>query len=229
MNNQDTLDPMFGYVAPKPESFWEWKIQKLQEKQASLRDAGDFTASGAVYDEIDKCREQMAAKFPAADRFPVVPRSLSYPATTRRQKRAHLWHEEIQRRIHERAIAFAKGDEVLASIYHRNMHYGMSMTPDEAHVREDGSRWWCVGRNSSHEFYLGFLADGSFARAACGEDCIYEGDPEFSIEDWEDGGSEPDLNHRTEEIDGKAVKYHWGTKWTQRKADPSGHMYLGHC
>lgn len=118
------------------------------------------------------------------------------------------------------------------------------------HVREDGGKWWIVGRNASHEFYLGLLPDGTPGRADCGEGMIREGDPDFSREEWDfnhevysapvkrDGRFGPEFwemreANRKWDLEGlfeDGKRQYWANRWSQYPVEPAelSKLYLGH-
>ncbi len=113
------------------------------------------------------------------------------------------WHAEVRKRVRFQAELYAAGDEdfeVLADIYESAMHFESSMSKPEPRLHEDGSSWWQVGRNGSHDFYLGFMPDGSYGRASCGEPVGLKRDDPFVESDW----------------------------WHKSKCEPGKEGYLGH-
>jgi len=78
------------------------------------------------------------------------------------------------------AVELAKGDEVLVLVYRYALEYGNGQIEDP--MERDGVTLYKVGRNASHDFYLG-SKDGKLYKAAmCGE----WNEKEEYIEDWSD-------------------------------------------
>jgi hypothetical protein len=202
-SNVSDEDWMTDDVLPPPATWTEVKIARMQKEENRLWLAmqalipegevlppyphtPEYEAASKAYWAVRNQREALARDYAVLsmhpdDRFPVHPRFITV-GRTKKQKRRNAWMEEVSRRLRERAAFYAGGDEKLTMCLYGNMQYNMSMVPDMPYMREDGAGWWQVGRNASHEFYLGFLADGSFARASCGE----EGEDEdgYPIDKW---------------------------------------------
>jgi hypothetical protein len=177
-------------------------------------------------------REDKAVVGYDKDRWPDVPMYTSN-RETKREKQHRAWYNAVFRRVEERALEHAKGDKTLAGVYAANMKFGRQMKPSAAHVRKDGSRWWQVGQNASHAFFLGFLADGTYARASLGEDEIFEGDEDFEMAEWL---HQREFMNRTEHQgkpcyaysarlrvkNGKLVRSYWADAWSQRPVENEG-------
>ena len=83
-------------------------------------------------------------------------------------------------RTEEMARQNSGGDTVLEEIFLMNLHYnwGKGRNPrkpriDEPHV-VNGVKFWCVGHNASHEFYVGTDGNGKRFRYSVGDSCTLD-------------------------------------------------------
>ncbi len=186
----------------------------------------DKALRDADWQKVDALRaERTARALKPEDRFPTVPR---HGRRLNEPPRVAAWFAEVERRVRQRALLHAAGDEVLADIYYRNMTYRMSMVPEDPWVRPDGGRWWQVGRNASHEFFNGYLPDGTPGRASNGETMIRDTDPDFDLAHWQrarDYINACAVAGRTTHLDGEArlhvmggrlERFYWSDRWSQR-------------
>lgn len=180
----------------------------------------------------------------AVPEFPPVPDSLIYAYgrdPTAEERAAHELQSAAARIVRARAEKLADGDSVRADIYERAMWCAQSMDVEPSLLRRDGT-WWRVGRNSSHEFYLGYNAQREFCRAAFGEDVIREGDPQFQMDMWVVYRNNENRYRREhgdmlgvrgdawmEASNGRLRRCYLGDKFSwSRVLDPGNLGYLGH-
>lgn len=158
--------------------------------------------------------------------FPPTPDTLVYAygrEPTAEEKAAHDLQAAAVKIVRAHAEALANGDPVRAGIFERSMWYEHRMEP-EPPMRRNGGMWWLVGRNASHQFYLGYNAHGELCRGAYGEDTLREGDPDFKMEMWA-LHKEVDSRHRRRHGDeGLGVR---GDAWMEAENGRLRRCYIG--
>lgn len=102
-----------------------------------------------------------------------------------KRERQQAAEENTLERLRQVARDNSNGDPVLEEVLLWNLHYnwGKGRNPripwiDEPHI-VNGVKFWRVGHNASHEFYLGTDGNGKRFRRAVGEslDFDWEGKP----------------------------------------------------
>lgn len=219
-----------------------WERKEASGFPVGTPEADHLTREWYVaHKKVEDLQEQVAFwATPAEERFPPAPSMVPYGSNKKRHVRTRAWYEEVRRRVRARALELAGGDEKLGLCYFGSMQFNVAMKPEAPHVRPDGSRWWQVGRNASHEFYIGFLPDGTFGSAACGDDLTMDDAPEFDLSHWQmlrDDESRYARKYnktyfrdtaRLSVEDGKLRRSYWGDRWSQRAVGPEGVGYIGH-
>lgn len=177
--------------------------------------------------------------------FPAVPERLTYRfdggEQSAEERAAHAMHDAAVKIVRAHAQRLANGDPIRTEIYYRTMRYRQAMDTVPSIVDKTGT-WWLVGRNASHEFYLGFDAQGRYASGGYGEDLLTEGDPEFLLEEWQSRREwenrwkrrQGDLlgvgnDARLEVVDGRLCRSYYGYRFSSQPIkDPDKPGYLGH-
>lgn len=109
---------------------------------------------------------------------------------------------------------------------------------EKPYTMPDGSRWWCVGENASHSFYVGFFPDGWLGRAAYGDDRIAEGsDEDFVLDTWVLYRESDARFRRRNGYDfgrsglsvenGRLVRWYWAGHWSQSRIAEDTVVYAG--
>lgn len=177
--------------------------------------------------------------------FPPTPKSVvlcSSRELTKNQKRAVNWDREVRRRAEDEALRLAEGDPIRAIIYRAAILYRRSFDVATADFVDYDGEFWLVGRNATHQFYLGFDTLGAFARASGGEDVICEEDPEWSMSEWMSWRDSVNAFHRRNpefrsardtawlEVDNGRIRhcYEGHSFRVTRISDPNNIGYLGH-
>lgn len=181
--------------------------------------------------------------------FPPTPKTVvvySRTALTKKEQRAVDWDREVRRRAEEAALQLAEGDPTRAIVYRAAIMYRRSFdVHNNSDILDNTGEFWLVGRNASHQFYLGFDLEGNLARASYGDDVLYEGvHPEWSLEKWRKLRDEDNAFHRnypsssgapreyTAGIcvrDGKLCRHYTDYLFeVSRIDDPNNIGYLGH-
>lgn len=97
-----------------------------------------------------------------------------------KQGRQQAKEEEILGRLEKVARDNSGNDTVLVEVLlmHLNYNWGKGRNPrtpwiDEPHI-VNGVKFWCVGHNASHEFYVGTDGSGKRFRYSVGESCTVD-------------------------------------------------------
>ena len=109
----------------------------------------------------------------------------------RKEERRHAAEEEILGRLQRVARERSGGDLIVEEILLWHLHYnwGKGHKPRQPHIDSpsviNGVKFWRVGHNASHEFYLGTDGNGKRFRRAVGESSTvdWEGKPLVFDED----------------------------------------------
>ena len=114
------------------------------------------------------------------------------PSSMKKEKRRRR-EGGILERLRQVARKNSNGDSVLEEVLLMNLRYnwGKGRNPrtpwiDEPHV-VSGVKFWCVGHNASHEFYVGTDGSGKRFRYSVGESCRVDMDGNplvFDEEGW---------------------------------------------
>lgn len=124
---------------------------------------------------------------------------------TRRRRETE---EQIVERLRQFARDNSGDDPVLTEVLFYNLCYNMGKgrnprTPriDEPHI-VNGVKFWCVGHNASHEFYVGTDGNGKRFRYSVGESCTVDMDGNPLEWDEETGyfKEQPGLDRHFEEV-----------------------------
>ena len=117
-------------------------------------------------------------------------------------------NDKQARLLMETAREMSGGDPVLAEVLLMNLHYnwGKGRNARSPHVDEphvvDGVKFWRVGHNASHEFYVGTDGNGRRFRRSVGESVTVDMDGKPLVMD--DSGryaEEPGLDVHVQEVD----------------------------
>ncbi len=114
--------------------------------------------------------------FRPASRRPFV----DSPYSMTKEERRQMAEERISGRLEQVARENSNDDPVLAEVLLMHLHYtwGKGRNPrtpwiDEPHI-VNGVKFWCVGHNASHEFYVGTDGSGKRFRYSVGESCTVD-------------------------------------------------------
>lgn len=94
-----------------------------------------------------------------------------------KKERRREEEEEFIERLSQVARENSGGDLVLEEVLTMHLHYnwGKGRSPRTPRISEphviDGVKFWCVGHNASHEFYVGTDGNGKRFRYSVGESC----------------------------------------------------------
>ena len=109
------------------------------------------------------------------------------------RRSAEAESEGRARQLEQVAQRHAKGDPIVAEILLWHLHYnwGKGNKPRQPYIDSpsviNGVKFWRVGHNASHEFYLGTDGNGKRFRYSVGESCTVDMDGEPLTEDGTPG------------------------------------------
>ena len=122
------------------------------------------------------------------------------------RRSAEAESEGRARQLEQVAQRHAKGDPIVAEILLWHLHYnwGKGNKPRQPYIDSpsviNGVKFWRVGHNASHEFYLG-TGNGKRFRRAIGESCTVDWDGNPLVFDETTGFlTEPGLDESISEV-----------------------------